>query len=242
VKTYRSNEPRSERRRRRRRPRSRAETTVRARPGDTARFVVSSRGAARYEARIVRSKQPSAGPPATPLAPEPVAAPCNGSYSARRARAGRAESPSAWGGIRTFCHFGSADPVRCDGCHDQPRHPGGHDLFRNPGRRRGPVDRLDRPCQLAVLARLRQRDLPARHERAAPLPRSLLSPGRSAEPGARPAPCGDASAAADYANSIGRGCPGRSRWLDLPSTFPGEDGARERRLERAGLRLVVRRS
>ncbi len=54
-----------------------------ARPGDTVRFMVSCKGAARYEARLVRLKQPSAGPLATPFAPEPVAAACNGSYPAR---------------------------------------------------------------------------------------------------------------------------------------------------------------
>ncbi|BCX18416.1 MAG: large subunit of N,N-dimethylformamidase [Geminicoccaceae bacterium] len=54
-----------------------------ARPGDTVRFMVSCKGANRYEARIVRLKQPSAGPLATPFAPEPVAAACNGSYPAR---------------------------------------------------------------------------------------------------------------------------------------------------------------
>ena len=54
-----------------------------ARPGDTVRFMVSCKGAARYDARIVRLKQPSAGPRATPFAPEPIAAACDGSYPAR---------------------------------------------------------------------------------------------------------------------------------------------------------------
>ena len=37
----------------------------------------------RYEARIVRLKQPDAGPLATPFAPEPVDAPCNGQHDGR---------------------------------------------------------------------------------------------------------------------------------------------------------------
>lgn len=54
-----------------------------ARPGDTVRFMVSCRGAERYSARIVRLRQPSAGPLATPFAPEPIEAACNGSRPAR---------------------------------------------------------------------------------------------------------------------------------------------------------------
>ncbi|MDW8369726.1 MAG: N,N-dimethylformamidase [Geminicoccaceae bacterium] len=53
------------------------------RPGDRVRFMVSGRGADRYEARIVRLKQPSAGPQATPFAPEPIASPVSGAYPLR---------------------------------------------------------------------------------------------------------------------------------------------------------------
>ncbi len=53
-------------------------------PGDTVRFMVSCLDADRYDVAIVRLKQPDAGPLATPFAPEPVAAPCNGP---RRGRA-----------------------------------------------------------------------------------------------------------------------------------------------------------
>lgn len=52
-------------------------------PGETVRFMVSCEGAARYDARIVRLKQPEAGPLATAFAPEPVDAPCNGSHPGR---------------------------------------------------------------------------------------------------------------------------------------------------------------
>jgi len=52
-------------------------------PGDTVRFMVSCLGGNEYTARIVRLKQPEAGPLATPFAPEEVAAPCNGSHPGR---------------------------------------------------------------------------------------------------------------------------------------------------------------
>ena len=52
-------------------------------PGETVTFMVSCLGAERYDATIVRLKQPEAGPLATPFAPEPVAAPCNGSHAGR---------------------------------------------------------------------------------------------------------------------------------------------------------------
>ncbi len=52
-------------------------------PGETVRFMVSCIGTERYEARIVRLRQPDAGPQATPFAPEPVAAPCNGTHEGR---------------------------------------------------------------------------------------------------------------------------------------------------------------
>ena len=52
-------------------------------PGETVRFMVSCIGGDRYDAAIVRLRQPDAGPQATPFAPEPVAAPCNGSHSGR---------------------------------------------------------------------------------------------------------------------------------------------------------------
>ncbi len=55
-----------------------------AAPGETVRFMVSCLEGDRYEAEIVRLKQPDAGPLATPFVPEPVAAPCNGSRSGRR--------------------------------------------------------------------------------------------------------------------------------------------------------------
>ena len=53
-------------------------------PGETVRFMVSCLDSDRYDAAIVRLKQPDAGPLATPFAPEPVAAPCNGSHRGRR--------------------------------------------------------------------------------------------------------------------------------------------------------------
>ncbi|HEV3177698.1 MAG TPA: N,N-dimethylformamidase beta subunit family domain-containing protein, partial [Stellaceae bacterium] len=53
-------------------------------PGETVRFMVSCLEGDRYDAEIVRLKQPDAGPLATPFAPEPIAAPCNGSRSGRR--------------------------------------------------------------------------------------------------------------------------------------------------------------
>jgi N,N-dimethylformamidase len=53
-------------------------------PGDTIRFMVSALDGGDYEARVVRLKQPDAGPLATPFAPEPVDAPCNGTYPGRR--------------------------------------------------------------------------------------------------------------------------------------------------------------
>ncbi len=52
-------------------------------PGDTIRFMVSALDGGDYEARVVRLKQPDAGPLATPFAPEPVDAPCNGTYPGR---------------------------------------------------------------------------------------------------------------------------------------------------------------
>jgi N,N-dimethylformamidase len=52
-------------------------------PGDTVRFMVSCLDGDRYDAQIVRLKQPEAGPLATPFAPEPVDAPCNGSHAGR---------------------------------------------------------------------------------------------------------------------------------------------------------------
>src|SRR5215470_15014951 len=53
-------------------------------PGETVRFMVSCIGSDRYTAQIVRLKQPEAGPLATPFAPEPVGAPCNGVHAGRR--------------------------------------------------------------------------------------------------------------------------------------------------------------
>jgi N,N-dimethylformamidase len=53
-------------------------------PGETVRFMVSCIGGGRYTAQIVRLKQPEAGPLATPFAPEPVAASCNGVHAGRR--------------------------------------------------------------------------------------------------------------------------------------------------------------
>ena len=52
-------------------------------PGETVQFMVSCIGGDRYDAAIVRLRQPDAGPLATPFAPEPVAAPCNGSHHGR---------------------------------------------------------------------------------------------------------------------------------------------------------------
>ena len=52
-------------------------------PGATVRFMVSTIETDRYDAAIVRLRQPEAGPLATPFAPEPVDAPCNGSHAGR---------------------------------------------------------------------------------------------------------------------------------------------------------------
>lgn len=52
-------------------------------PGETLRFMVSCLGGDRYDAQIVRLKQPEAGPLATPFAPEGVDAPCNGLHMGR---------------------------------------------------------------------------------------------------------------------------------------------------------------
>ena len=52
-------------------------------PGDTLSFKVSCLGGDQFSALIVRLKQPEAGPLATPFAPEPVDAPCNGTHSGR---------------------------------------------------------------------------------------------------------------------------------------------------------------
>jgi N,N-dimethylformamidase len=46
--------------------------------------MVSCIGGDRYTAQIVRLRQPEAGPLATPFAPEPVEAPCNGVHAGRR--------------------------------------------------------------------------------------------------------------------------------------------------------------
>src|SRR5262249_30739042 len=53
-------------------------------PGESVRFMVSCIGSDRYTAQIVRLKQPEAGPLATPFAPEPIDAPCNGAHTGRR--------------------------------------------------------------------------------------------------------------------------------------------------------------
>jgi N,N-dimethylformamidase len=52
-------------------------------PGRTVRFMVSCLDTDRYDVAIVRLKQPDAGPLATTFAPEPVAAPCNGTHRGR---------------------------------------------------------------------------------------------------------------------------------------------------------------
>ena len=52
-------------------------------PGETVRFMVSCLNGDRYNARIVRLKQPDAGPLATRFEPEPVDAPCNGPHTGR---------------------------------------------------------------------------------------------------------------------------------------------------------------
>ncbi len=51
-----------------------------AAPGETVRFMVSCLGGTAYDAQILRLKQPDAGPQATPFAPEPVDAACNGRH------------------------------------------------------------------------------------------------------------------------------------------------------------------
>jgi N,N-dimethylformamidase len=52
-------------------------------PEETVRFMVSCLEGSEFEAQIVRLKQPDAGPQATPFAPEPVPAPCNGRHAGR---------------------------------------------------------------------------------------------------------------------------------------------------------------
>ncbi|MDW8340239.1 MAG: N,N-dimethylformamidase large subunit [Geminicoccaceae bacterium] len=53
------------------------------RPGDRIRFMVSGKGAERFDACIVRLRQPRAGRLASPFAPEPIEAPVNGSHPLR---------------------------------------------------------------------------------------------------------------------------------------------------------------
>ncbi|MGH7154405.1 MAG: N,N-dimethylformamidase beta subunit family domain-containing protein, partial [Acetobacteraceae bacterium] len=55
-------------------------------PGETVRFMVSCLDGDRYSARIVRLKQPDAGPLATRFEPELIDAPCNGGRSGRLQR------------------------------------------------------------------------------------------------------------------------------------------------------------
>ncbi len=52
-------------------------------PGDTLHFMVSCLEIDHYHMQLVRLKQPDAGPLATPFAPEPIDAPCNGHHSGR---------------------------------------------------------------------------------------------------------------------------------------------------------------
>jgi N,N-dimethylformamidase len=52
-------------------------------PGETVSFRVSCIDCTRYDVQLFRLKQPDAGPLATPFAPEPVAAPCNGTRAGR---------------------------------------------------------------------------------------------------------------------------------------------------------------
>ena len=54
-----------------------------AAPGETVRFKVSCIDTDHYDTRIVRLRQPDAGPQATSFAPESVDAPCNGPHSGR---------------------------------------------------------------------------------------------------------------------------------------------------------------
>ncbi|HUA56296.1 MAG TPA: LamG-like jellyroll fold domain-containing protein, partial [Candidatus Sulfotelmatobacter sp.] len=52
-------------------------------PGETVTFRVSCIDCERYDVQLFRLKQPDAGPLATPFAPEPVDAPCNGTRRGR---------------------------------------------------------------------------------------------------------------------------------------------------------------
>jgi len=52
-------------------------------PGDKVSFMVSCLGGDEFSARIVRLKQPDAGPLATPFQPEEVNAPCNGRHAGK---------------------------------------------------------------------------------------------------------------------------------------------------------------
>lgn len=54
-----------------------------AAPGDTIAFKVSCLGGEQFSTRIMRLKQPEAGPLATPFQPEDVDAPCNGAHPGR---------------------------------------------------------------------------------------------------------------------------------------------------------------
>ncbi len=54
-----------------------------AAPGETVRFMVSCLDTDQYEARLVRLRQPDAGPEATKFEPEPIAAPLNGPHPGR---------------------------------------------------------------------------------------------------------------------------------------------------------------
>lgn len=72
-----------------------------AAPGETVRFMVSTTGASHYDARLVRLKQPDAGPNGTPFAPEPVPSGLDGQHPA-------VEQPlvaGSWGLVRSHPSF-----------------------------------------------------------------------------------------------------------------------------------------
>lgn len=89
-------------------------------PGETVQFMVSCIGAGSYEAQIVRLRQPDAGPQATPFAPEPVSASCNGTHDGREQKipiGSLAVVPAhdVWTGLESFtvaCYVWPTTPTK----------------------------------------------------------------------------------------------------------------------------------
>ena len=72
-------------------------------PGETVRFMVSATGAGHHDARLVRLKQPDAGPDGTPFEPEPVPSGLDGRHPAMEQRL----VAGSWGLVRPHPSFAS---------------------------------------------------------------------------------------------------------------------------------------